>query len=193
MELPGEDWTFIGEVMNTYLIVQEGETVLFIDKHAAHERILFEKLRAQDAPIMPQLLMTPISAHFDRQDAALLLEHTEELTRLGYELEDFGDDTVLIRSIPSDIDVSDAVQTLEELCADLSDGKAADGQSLRDNLLHTVACKAAIKAGWRTGKEEQLALCREVLTRDDIRYCPHGRPVCISLTKSQLERQFKRS
>jgi len=193
IELPGQDWTFIGEVLNTYLIVQEGETVLFIDKHAAHERILFEKFRAQTAPIMPQVLMSPISAHFDRQDAAMLLEHAEELAELGYELDDFGDDTILIRSIPSDIDVSDAVQTLEELCTDLSEGKAADGQALRDTMLHTVACKAAIKAGWRTGKEEQLSLCREVLTRDDIRYCPHGRPVCISLTKSQLERQFKRS
>ena len=193
IELPGEDWVFIGEVLNTYLIVQEGETVLFIDKHAAHERILFEKFRAQETPIMPQVLMSPISAHFDRQDAALLLEHARELTALGYELEDFGDDTILIRSIPSDIDASDAVQTLEELCTDLSEGKAADGQALRDNMLHTVACKAAIKAGWRTGKEEQLSLCREVLSRDDIRYCPHGRPVCISLTKNQLERQFKRS
>ena len=193
IELPGQDWTFIGEVLNTYLIVQEGETVLFIDKHAAHERILFEKFRAQTAPIMPQVLMSPISAHFDRQDAAMLLEHAEELAELGYELDDFGDDTILIRSIPSDIDVSDAVQTLEELCTDLSEGKAADGQALRDTMLHTVACKAAIKAGWRTGKEEQLSLCREVLTRDDIRYCPHGRPVCISLTKAQLERQFKRS
>ncbi len=192
--LPGaRDWRLVGEVLDTYLIVEQGEQILFIDKHAAHERILFEKFRAQDAPVMPQLLLAPAAAQFAPEDAALLLQHQSELAALGYELEDFGEGTLLIRQAPSEIDAADAAETLEALCADLRDGRRLSHEALRDQLLHTVACKAAIKAGWHTQRTEQEALCREVLSRDDIRCCPHGRPVCITLSRAQLERQFGRA
>ena len=186
-------WRFVGEVMDSFLVVEEGDSVLFIDKHAAHERILFDKFRSGQEIIMGQQLLAPMTIQFDAQDAALLLANAETLLSLGYELEDFGGGTLLLRQIPSSIDLSDAQATLEELCDNLKNGKSADFSSLRDELLHTVACKAAIKAGWKTGRAELESLCRQVMENEDLRYCPHGRPICISLSRSQLERQFKRS
>ena len=182
----------IGEALHTYIIVEQGEAVLFLDKHAAHERIRFEALKKEDHPIMAQLLLAPVSAELSREEAAAVLENRALLERCGFETEDFGGGDVLIRQIPSDVDVEDAKALLQELAGDLLAGKTLDPDSLRDNLLHTIACKSAIKAGWQTSDEELPRLVQEVLSRDDIKYCPHGRPVCVTLTKRQLEKQFKR-
>ena len=193
LDLPEQTFRLIGEAFDSYLIAEQGESVLFIDKHAAHERILFEKLKAEDHPIVSQELMAPVSAELTREEAATVLENTEILGKCGFEVADFGDGDVLIRQIPCDVDEKDAVSLLQELAADLLAGKTLAPETLRDNLLHTIACKAAIKAGWHTEGAEAAHLMAEILSRTDIKYCPHGRPVCIELTKSQLERQFKRS
>ena len=194
MELPPvKTWRFVGEVLSSFLIAEEGDDVLFIDKHAAHERILFEKLRAREEPVMSQTLITPVTASFDPQDAALLLSEGTTLEEMGYELEDFGGGTLLIRRIPASIAIEDAEATLESLCEDLKNGKGMSADELRDELLHTVACKAAIKAGWETGREELERLCDEVLSDESLRYCPHGRPICITVSRGQLEHQFKRT
>ena len=139
-----------------------------------------------------QLLLAPVSAELSREEAAAVLENKALLERCGFETEDFGGGDILIRQIPSDVDVEDAKALLQELAGDLLAGKTLDPDSLRDNLLHTIACKSAIKAGWLTSDEELRRLVQEVLSRDDIKYCPHGRPVCVTLTKRQLEKQFKR-
>ncbi len=186
-------WRVVGEVMDSYIIVEEAGAVLFIDKHAAHERILFEKLKKQDTRAMSQLLIAPIPANLSREDSVILLENRELLLECGYELEDFGDHTVLIRAIPDDIDAEDAEATLAAMASDLQNGRRADPDCLRDDLLHTIACKAAIKAGWHTEPAERDALVKEVMTRDDLKYCPHGRPICIRMTEGALRRQFKRS
>ena len=193
-ELPVPDRPFriIGEALHTYIIVEQGEAVLFIDKHAAHERIRFEALKKEDHPIMAQLLLAPVSAELSREEAAAVLENRALLERCGFEAEDFGGGDVLIRQIPSDVDVEDAKALLQELAGKLLAGKTLDPNGLRDELLHSIACKSAIKAGWQTSDEELRRLVQEVLTRDDIKYCPHGRPVCVTLTKRQLEKQFKR-
>ena len=193
LDMPEQTFRLIGEAFDSYLIAEQGESVLFIDKHAAHERILFEKLKAEEHPIVSQELMAPVSAELTREEAAAVLENTEVLGRCGFEVADFGDGDVLIRQIPCDVDEKDAVSLLQELAADLLAGKALAPETLRDNLLHTIACKAAIKAGWHTEGAEAAHLVAEILSRTDIKYCPHGRPVCIELTKGQLERQFKRS
>ena len=193
LDLPEQTFRLIGEAFDSYLIAEQGESVLFIDKHAAHERILFEKLKAEDHPIVSQELMAPVSAELTREEAATVLENTEILGKCGFEVADFGDGDVLIRQIPCDVDEKDAVSLLQELAADLLAGKTLAPETLRDNLLHTIACKAAIKAGRHTEGAEAAHLVAEILSRTDIKYCPHGRPVCIELTKSQLERQFKRS
>ena len=180
----------VGEVLNTYIIIEQEETVLFLDKHAAHERILFERLKQTDEPVMAQSLIAPVTAALTREEAAAVLEHRELLLHYGFEAEDFGS-RVLLRQIPADLDLSHAEDALQELAQRLMVGR--DPKAIRDDILHTIACKAAIKAGWHTSEKERDALVKEVMERDDIKYCPHGRPVITTLTKGQLERQFKRS
>ena len=185
-------WRVIGEALDTYILVQQGEKLLFIDKHAAHERILFEKLKKEPQPVMAQRLLAPIPAELGREEAACVLENAALFTRLGFGAEEFGDGTLLLREIPESIRAEDAAQTVQELAGALLGGNFPDADAQRDALLHTVACKAAIKAGYHTDPREREYLVREVLTRNDLKYCPHGRPICIELTKGQLERQFKR-
>ena len=192
LSLPEQPFRIIGEAMHTYIIAEQGDALLLIDKHAAHERIRFEALKKESHPIMGQLLLAPVSAELSRDEAAAALENRALLERCGFEIDDFGGGDVLIRQIPSDVDAEDAKALLQALAADLIAGKTLDPDALRDNLLHTIACKSAIKAGWHTSDAELEQLVREVLGRDDIKYCPHGRPVCITLTRRQLEKQFKR-
>ena len=186
------DWRVVGEVLDTYIIVEQAGEVLFIDKHAAHERINFEKLRAAPTEIMAQMLMVPLTASLTKEETAAVLENRELLARCGFEVEEFGADTLLLRQIPADVNETAALETLETLAGDLLDGKRLDPSALQDKLLHTIACKSAIKAGWHTDPVERDALVKQVLERDDIKYCPHGRPVCVTLTRAQLEKQFKR-
>ncbi len=193
LPVPTQPYRIVGEVLRTYVIVEQGEDVLFLDKHAAHERILFEKLKAQPRSVMPQVLLEPVAAELDREEAAAVLQSTDLLAEYGFEVEDFGDGSVLIRQIPLDIDCADAAGALSAFAAALLEGRALPAEAQRDNLLHTIACKSAIKANWVTQPEEIAALVQEVFSRDDIKYCPHGRPVCITLTKPQLERQFGRA
>ena len=194
LEMPKEiPYVVIGEVLDSYIVIQQGEDVLFLDKHAAHERILFEDLKKSNAPIMAQRLLTPLSVAVTVEEKAALLNDTALLEQFGYEAEDFGDGVLLVRQIPADLDESQAESTLQELAVSLMEGGTKDPNALRDEMLHTIACKAAIKAGWHTEKAERDSLVKQVMTRDDIRYCPHGRPVMITLTKKQLEKQFKRS
>ena len=108
-------------------------------------------------------------------------------------MEDFGDGEILIRQMPADLAESQAESTLQELAGRLMEGSAKDPQTLRDDLIHTIACKAAIKGGWHTDQKEREVLVKQVMERDDIKYCPHGRPIITTLTRKQLERQFKRS
>ena len=190
---PARTWRIVGEVMRTYIIVEEGSNVLFIDKHAAHERVLFEKFRARKQPVMAQSLLQPFMAGLSREEAAVVLENRELLEDFGFYAEDFGDGNVLLRQVPDGMDPAEAERTLQELAGQLLSGCRTDPGALRDELLHTVACKAAIKAGYITAPEELEALVREVLERDDIKYCPHGRPVCVTMTQEFLEKQFRRT
>ena len=187
------DYRIVGEVLDTYIIVEQGGAVLFLDKHAAHERILFEKLRAEPKEIMSQLLLEPVPAELTREEAGVLLDNETLLAQYGYAVEDFGGGCVLVRQIPADLDQSQARDALQELADSLLRGAARDPEALRDTVLHTIACKAAIKAGWHTEPAEREALVRQVMAREDIKYCPHGRPVITTLTKQQLEKQFKRT
>ena len=193
MEMPKEiPWRVVGELYNSYIIVEQGEDAFLIDKHAAHERILFEKLKANQESISSQLLLAPQTLRLQADDRAILLENRELLSSLGFEVEEFGTDTLLIRQIPMDLSQDDAAATLEAMATDLSMGRREKATTVRDEILHTVACKAAIKAGWVTDKKELTALVETVMSREELKYCPHGRPICISLSKKQLEKQFKR-
>ena len=184
-------YRIVGEVLNTYIIIEQEGAVLFLDKHAAHERILFERLKETDQPVMAQSLLAPVTAELTAEEAAAVLEHKEDLLRYGFDADDFGD-CVILRQIPADLDLSHAEDALQELARQFMEGRNRTPMELRDELLHTIACKAAIKAGYHTTEKERTALVKEVMERDDIKYCPHGRPVITTLTRSQLERQFKR-
>jgi len=187
------DWRMVGELYNAYIIVEQGDNAFLIDKHAAHERILFEKLKANQEKISSQALLSPIPVRLSPSAAGELLANQTMLTELGFEIEEFGENTILLRQIPMDLGVDEASETIETLASDLIAGKRAKPETVRDELLHTVACKAAIKAGWRNDEAELLAVCRQVMSREDLKYCPHGRPICVTLSKKQLEKQFKRS
>ena len=185
-------WRMVGELYNTYIIVEQGEDAFLIDKHAAHERILFEKLKANQEAISSQMLLTPAPVTLNADAVGELLANTDLLAELGFEIDEFGDHTILARQIPMDLSPDDAAEALESLAADLMAGRREEKTKVRDEMLHTVACKAAIKAGWITSETELLALVKQVMTREDLKYCPHGRPICVSLSKKQLEKQFKR-
>ena len=188
-----QDWRMVGELYNSYIIVEQGENAFLIDKHAAHERILFEKLKANQEKISAQALLSPISVRLSPSAAGELLGNRELLTALGFEIEEFGENTILLRQIPMDLGVEEAAETIETLASDLLAGRRSKPETVRDELLHTVACKAAIKAGWRNDEAELLAVCKQVMAREDLKYCPHGRPICVTLSKKQLEKQFKRT
>ena len=139
---------------------------------------------------MRQTLLAPIAAELSREDGALLLEHLDTLESLGFSCEDFGGDTVLVRQIPADLDASDVTATLEELAQTLRSGRSPVEK--REALLHTMACKAAIKGGWVSDPAELRVLVDRVQS-GEIKYCPHGRPVAVKLTKYELEKMFKRA
>ena len=186
-------WRMVGELYQSYIIVEEGDDAFLIDKHAAHERILFEKLKANQEKISAQSLLTPIPVRLSPSACAELLSNRDMLDELGFEIDEFGENTLLLRQIPMDLAPADAADAVETLAAGLLSGRRENKDTVRDELLHTVACKAAIKAGWKNDEQELLAICKEVMSREDLKYCPHGRPICVSLSKKQLEKQFKRA
>ncbi|MBQ8579890.1 MAG: DNA mismatch repair endonuclease MutL [Oscillospiraceae bacterium] len=193
IDMPQEvPWRMVGELYNAYIIVQQGDEGFIIDKHAAHERILFEKLKANQEAISSQMLLTPVTVRLSPSATAELMANKALLAELGFELEEFGDNTLLLRQIPMDLSPDMAAEAVESLAADLLNGRREDKHKVRDEILHTVACKAAIKAGWKNDEAELLALVKQVMANEDLKYCPHGRPICVALSKKQLEKQFKR-
>ena len=198
-DLPGQTaletkeapWRIAGEVLRTYIICEsEDGCVWLIDKHAAHERINFDKLKNAQEPPMRQTLLAPIAAELSREDGALLLENLPLLEQFGFACEDFGGGALLVREVPADIDAADTVSTLEEFAECLRTGRSPDEK--RENLLHTMACKAAIKGGWVSDPAELRVLVDRVQS-GEVKYCPHGRPVAVKLTKYELEKMFHRA
>ncbi len=181
----------IGEAMHTYILVEKGETLILIDKHAAHERINFDRLRQSPADIPSQTLLEPLPFTPDASDADVLQQYGDVLAELGFTLEPFGRNDYILRGVPAQLDAADALPALEEICAQLRHGAQMDAQSVRDEVLKTVACKAAIKAGWQTEPEELLRLA-DAVCAGAVKYCPHGRPVAVTLTRRELDKLFKR-
>ncbi|MBR4869192.1 MAG: DNA mismatch repair endonuclease MutL [Oscillospiraceae bacterium] len=186
-------WRMAGEVLKTYIVCEaEDKTVWLIDKHAAHERVIFDRLKANTEPIMSQLLLAPLAVTLPMENYATVLSQLPLLQQFGFVCEDFGDGTVLLREIPSDIQSDDGRSALEELSEKLTACRSLSPDSARDALLHTMACKAAIKAGM-TSDEKELAALVEKVQSGAVRYCPHGRPVAVKLTQYELEKMFKRA
>ena len=179
-------------MLKTYIICEDSHSnVWLIDKHAAHERIRFDALKASAQPLMAQPLLTPLTVELDGDGYQAVLENLAVLEQFGFVCEDFGGGTVLAREVPADIRPEDAAATLEELAQKLVLGRA-DPAGARDELYHTMACKSAIKAGMDTSPAEMAALVEKVQS-GEIQYCPHGRPVKYKLTRYEIEKLFKRA
>lgn len=177
-------YSVVGEALNTYILVQTGNSLVFIDKHAAHERSIFDSLKKNEISLMSQGLLEPIVFKPGYEKAQTLLNNRERLLSLGFELEEFGEDDLIVRAIPDIIDRAEAVSTLDELAEQPELGIA-------DSILHTIACKAAIKAGRDSLAIEREAIAEKVMS-GAVKYCPHGRPVSFALTKKELDKLFMR-
>ena len=187
---PSGDFRIIGEALDTYIIIERENAVWFIDKHAAHERIHFDALKSGNHAPMSQSLITPIICRLGLEDASALLENADMLDKLGFTVESFGEDAIAVRRIPEELDAGDVEAVLSETSAALKRGGTPDNAQ-RDSIYRTIACKAAIKAGRMSAPRELEALATRVVS-GEITHCPHGRPVAYELTKSTLDKGFKR-
>ncbi|MBR4425632.1 MAG: DNA mismatch repair endonuclease MutL [Oscillospiraceae bacterium] len=185
---PAPPFRLIGEALGTYILVETEGSLLLIDKHAAHERLNFDRLLAGLGPQMRQTLLTPLRWTCGGDTAELLERSRALLEEAGFELERFGEDGVVLLAVPGEL-AGDPLETLEELAEQLRRGRPEDA---RERILRTVACKAAIKSGDRSDRAELEALAARVL-RGEVRTCPHGRPVSLRLTRAELDRQFLRT
>lgn len=181
----------IGEVFATYILAEMGESLYLIDKHAAHERMLYNQLKAS-ARVDEQVLLAPISITVSREEHTALVENQDVLASAGISLEDFGGSSVLVRSFPMILSGQDIESTIQEIAAGLANGGNEVLTAKLDWIYHSTACRAATKAGDFSRPAELEDIARKVLQSDDIRYCPHGRPVCVEMTRKELEKHFGR-
>lgn len=182
--------TVIGEAFSTYIIAQMGDSVFMIDKHAAHERIIFNGLR-EHQKVAVQPLLTPITAMLTAEEYDAVVNNTDLLLQSGFEVEDFGNGSVVVRAVPSYLTNEDVSSLIGEIAQGLITAGTVQTER-EDHIFHTVACKAAIKAGSKTSMLEMKSLAEKVLLSKDIMYCPHGRPVAFEIKKRELEKQFGR-
>ena len=192
VEEPQEPWVVRGELFHTYIMVEQGDKVVLIDKHAAHERVNFDRLKAQDYRPMVQELLIPITITPGPQERQVLLDGQEVLEGFGFQLEEFGAGSIAVRAVPDYLETGDVEPTLLELAKKLRLTGWADPSAARDEVMHTMACKAAIKGGQRNDPQELDRVAQKVMA-GEVKYCPHGRPVAIELTRGELEKQFKRA
>ena len=184
----------LGEAFGTYLILEyTADSLMLIDKHAAHERLLYEKLKGQKHGEEAQTLLVPVPVALEKNEYASLLECRETLLEMGFEVDDFGMGTVLVRSVPMILDGADAASAVMEIAGYLASFKNDLTTERLDWVYHNVACRAAMKAGDFTSREELVRLAEELEQNPQVRYCPHGRPVFILIRKKDIERQFGRA
>ncbi len=188
----GDDLTVLGEVFKTYIVAQRGDELCFIDKHAAHERILYEALASSYGSVAGQLLLMPVSVELSAPEKAALLEQQEHLENIGLSIEDFGGNTVMVREVPADIRVENVEDLVLEIAARLAAGQKEPLAEKTAWVLHSIACRGAIKGGDTTHMPELLRLARDILDGIVPPFCPHGRPVILRLTQKELEKQFGR-
>ena len=182
---------WVGEVFDTYILVEYDGALYVIDKHAAHERILYnEGLSAHG--VERQILLSPVSVPLRREEYEVLIEAKDALLAAGFETEDFGGGTLLLRTVPVMLTGCDPADTLQEIAGGLLSGRREITTAKQEWIAHSIACRAAVKAGDKNSPEELLALAKRVLTDDAVRYCPHGRPVCFRRTKREIEKLFGR-
>ncbi len=183
----------LGEAFKTYIICEYDSKVYFIDKHAAHERVIYNKIKkAAQNNVASQVLLAPVTVTLNKNDYNTVLENLDVFSKAGYLVEDFGSGVVIVRECPMLISGDDIEDTVVEIASYLVQNKTNVESEKIDRIHHTSACKAAIKAGYKNSTAEMKVLAEQVLYDDEIRYCPHGRPVLIEMSKYDLEKQFGR-
>ena len=187
-----EPLRYVGEIFRTYILAERGDEICIIDKHAAHERQLFEKLAAHYGDVPSQLLLEPLVVELSAEEKTALLANLDLLESAGLEVSDFGGSSVCLRSVPADVEQSSAEDLLVELAAKLAHGSRDALNERTEWVLHSISCRAAIKAGDHTSPQELMALAEKILSGEVPPFCPHGRPCVLKLTRKELEKQFGR-
>lgn len=189
-----QSFRFIGEAMNTYIIVEtDNNKLVLIDKHAAHERIIFEKLKREKGTGSVQLLLIPITVTLEKNEYTVAIEHLDMFKNVGFDVEDFGNGTLIVRSAPSYLRNDDVEDTIIEICGYIAENRKNVMSEHMEWIYHNISCRSAIKAGDSSTAKELIDIAKTVFSDDSIRYCPHGRPVCIELSKYEIEKQFGRA
>ena len=183
----------IGELFKTYILIEQNEALVLIDKHAAHERLLYEKIKRENKEISKQVLLSPSVITLPKDRHALVCDNLNLFENVGFTLEDFGNYTVIVREVPAIISISDIEPIVFEIAEKISVNKSDVTFEKLDWLYHSIACRAAIKANDRSNKLELDYLVKELLNNPTLRHCPHGRPIYIQITKKELEKQFGRT
>ena len=186
------DLRFVGEVFDTYIIAEHNEAFLLIDKHAAHERLIFEKLKSERKEYSSQLLIEPVTVTLSKDEYSLVLENSLELAKMGIMVDDFGMGTVLVREFPVEMENAHIAAVVEEIGSNLKKGKRDISPVFLDELYHSIACKAAIKGNTKSSNEELRELIKMLWENGEIKHCPHGRPVAVILEKREIEKRFGR-
>lgn len=184
---------YIGEAFNTYIIAEKNnKEILLVDKHAAHERMIYEKLKADKAGAFSQLLLQPVTVTLDKSEYIAAISNLEIFNECAFDVEDFGNSTVIVRSIPQYLDVADVNDCIVEMAEHMASGKNDVYSEKMDWFYHNVACRSAIKAGNKSTVQELVDIIKKLEENPQLKYCPHGRPICIVMTKNEIEKQFGR-
>lgn len=188
-----ETFRVIGEVFGTYILVQKKNEMLFVDKHAAHERIIYNSLRKQKRTVFSQMLMTPVTVTLPVKEYNAVIDNLDVFEKSGYRISDFGMGTVRVTECPTELSDGDVSQIISEIADRLCNNSAQPEPEKLDWLYHSTACRAAIKAGDSTTLPEMEHLVDRVLNDDEVRYCPHGRPVMFSMSEYEIKKLFGRN
>lgn len=187
-----EEFHLVGEAFKTYIICEYRGKMVIIDKHAAHERIIYEKLKKENGERTPQLLLLPITVTLSKEEYSAFLENLELVNQAGFDAEDFGGGCVIVRECPMELSADDVEDVICEIAGRFVEKKQDVAFEKMDWIFHSVACRSAIKAGNFTSRLEMERFAKQLLSMPDIRYCPHGRPVLIEMTQRELEKNFGR-
>lgn len=187
-----ESLKYIGEVFSTYIVAQRGDDICFIDKHAAHERAIYEKIAASYGNVSSQLLLCPVTVQLSAEEKNAVLQNMELLADSGIEVDDFGAGSVAVRAVPADVDQGDVENLIIELAAQLCENQKSAVSEKTQWVLHSISCRAAVKGGQRTSDMQLISLANDVIDGKIPPFCPHGRPCVLKVTKKELEKQFGR-
>ncbi len=185
------EFRFVGEVFSTYIIVESDGKMMLVDKHALHERIIYNNL-SQNAEVYNQMLLIPVAVTLQKDEYDAVISNISLFSQIGFEVEDFGNGSVLVRSCPQYLDSADVESSIAEMAAYIVDNKLDIKTEQMDWIFHNIACRAAVKAGNKSTSAELIELVKKMFADTTLKTCPHGRPVCVELTKREIEKQFGR-